>query len=248
MSFKVVIPSRYGSSRLPGKPLLDIAGKPMVQRVWEQALKSGAEEVVVATDDGRIAEVVEAFGGECVMTSEGHVSGTDRIAEVSQNQGWSDDTIVVNLQGDEPLMPPALLTQVANDMASEPGAAISTLYTPIDTVHEFRDPNCVKVVFNDLQHALYFSRAPIPCDRDGQDAHLGYRHLGIYAFRAGFLREFSSTAPCHLEELEKLEQLRAMCLGRVIKVSEAEVLPGPGVDTPEDLQRVIRALEGGVER
>ncbi len=242
MSFKVVIPSRYASTRLPGKPLQDIVGKPMVQRVYEQALKSGADEVVIATDDERILQAARGFGAECVMTSAEHVSGTDRIAEVARIEGWDDDTIVVNLQGDEPLMPPELLHQVADDMRADPDASIATLCTPIDDAEEFRDPNCVKVVFNDHQHALYFSRAPIPCDRDGVDEHLGYRHLGIYAFRVAFLHEFSATPPCHLEELEKLEQLRAMCLGRTIKVTQASVLPGAGVDTPEDLQRVIEAI------
>lgn len=238
MSFKVVIPSRYGSSRLPGKPLLDIAGKTMVQRVYERAIACGAEEVVVATDDSRIEEAVEQFGGKVVMTSEGHPSGTDRIAEVARTLQWADEAIVVNLQGDEPLMPEALIRQVAFDLSQDAGSSISTLCTPIESAEEFLNPNCVKVVFGRNQRALYFSRATIPHDRDGASQGFGYRHLGMYAFRVAFLNEYANTPECELERLEKLEQLRALWMGHQIVVGVAKEMPGPGVDTESDLERV----------
>ncbi|CAG0910683.1 unnamed protein product, partial [Cyprideis torosa] len=204
MSFKLVIPARFASSRLPGKPLLDIAGKPMLQRVYERALQCGAEEVIVATDEARIVEAVQAFGGDVVMTSAAHPSGTDRIAEVAAIKGWENDTIVVNLQGDEPLMPPSLVQQVAHDLANDPDASIATLCTPIELATEFENPNCVKVVFDRHQRALYFSRSAIPYDRDGEGENLGYRHLGMYAFRVGFLQAYTTTTPCPIEVLEKL--------------------------------------------
>lgn len=244
MSYKVVIPSRYSSSRLPGKPLLDIAGKTMVQRVYERAAACGADEVVVATDDSRIEQNVLEFGGQVVMTSSGHPSGTDRIAEVARIRGWADDTIVVNLQGDEPLMPIALIEQVAKDLSDDPLASISTLCTPIVDSGDFANPNCVKVVFDRNQRALYFSRSSIPFDRDGGSGYLGYRHLGMYAFRVSFLNEYADADECELENLEKLEQLRALWMGHSIVVGVATEIPGPGVDTQSDLERV-RAIFAG---
>lgn len=244
MSFKLVIPARYASSRLPGKPLLDIAGKSMLQRVYERALECSAEEVLVATDDQRIVAAVEAFGGNVVMTSAEHPSGTDRIAEVARICQWETDDIVVNLQGDEPLMPPALVTQVAQDLAHDPDASISTLCTPITDIADVANPNCVKVVFNQHQRALYFSRSPIPHDRDSNADTYGYRHLGMYAFRVGFLQAYTETPPCQLELLEKLEQLRALWMGHEIVVGVAKEMPGPGVDTAEDLERVRQMFAG----
>lgn len=241
MSFKLVIPARYASSRLPGKPLLDIGGKTMLQRVYERAQECAAEEVLVATDDSRIEQAVKAFGGRVVMTSPDHPSGTDRIAEVARICEWENDDIVVNLQGDEPLMPPALVHQVAHDLANDPDSSIATLCTPITSSEELSNPNCVKVVFDRFNRALYFSRSAIPHNREGEGAGAVYRHLGMYAFRVGFLQEYTQTPPCHLEELEKLEQLRALWMGHDIVVGVASEMPGPGVDTEDDLARV-RAL------
>ncbi|MFO7306514.1 MAG: 3-deoxy-manno-octulosonate cytidylyltransferase [Gammaproteobacteria bacterium] len=247
MSFKVVIPARYASTRLPGKPLLDIAGRPMIEWVIAASLQSRAEEVLVATDDVRIAERV---GERAVMTQPSHQSGTDRIAEVARQRGWSDETIVVNVQGDEPQLPSALIDQVASLLKSHPDADIATLCTPICSLQEFLEPNVVKVVTAQNGLALYFSRAPIPFDRDGapdgvasqsqfQGAH---RHLGLYAYRVAALRKLSTLEPSELERIEKLEQLRALQAGMKIVVAVASEPPPAGVDTPEDLARVRAAL------
>jgi len=248
--FFVVIPARYSSTRLPGKPLQDIGGKTMIQRVYEQAKKSHAQKVLVATDDVRIAEVVKNFGGEFCMTRVDHTSGTDRIQEVVALQGWSDQTLVVNVQGDEPLIPPAVINQVANNLAQHREAGMSTLCEAITDIQVFMDPNAVKVVFDQQGYALYFSRAPIPWPRDAfkqkrdelPNLHPAYRHIGIYAYRARFLHQFMTWPPATLEQTESLEQLRALANGIRLHVAEAcEEVPG-GVDTPEDLQQVRNRL------
>ncbi|MCD5982070.1 3-deoxy-manno-octulosonate cytidylyltransferase [Pseudomonas sp. CDFA 610] len=249
--FTVVIPARYGSSRFPGKPLKVIAGKPMVQLVWEQARKSNAQRVVVATDDARIFEACQAFGAEVLMTRDDHNSGTDRLAEVATQLGLAADAIVVNVQGDEPMIPPAVIDQVASNLAAHPEAGISTLAEPIDDVAALFNPNVVKVSSDINGLALTFSRAPLPwardalaVNRDELPAGVPYRrHIGIYAYRAGFLHDFVSWGPCQLENTENLEQLRALWNGVRIHVADAlEALPA-GVDTPEDLERVRRLLE-----
>lgn len=244
--FRVVIPARYQSSRLPGKPLLSIAGKPMVQHVYERAVESQAVQVVVATDDQRIMDAVKAFGGEVCMTSTDHLSGTDRLAEVVELFQWQDDEIIVNLQGDEPEMPASLVRQVANDMASHKDAVITTLSVAIETFEDVIDPNVVKVVTNAEGYAQYFSRAPIPWHRnefaEGLDApsslELFARHIGLYAYRAGFLNEFVNWEASPTERIESLEQLRVLWHGRKIHVSQAKEAPGIGVDTQADLDRV----------
>jgi len=251
-AFKMVLPARYASSRLPGKPVLDIAGKPMIQHVYERACESGASEVVVATDDERVAACAKGFGAEVCMTSSAHHSGTDRIAEVVKKLTWADDTIVVNLQGDEPCMPPQLVNQVAMDMASHTHADITTLFSKITDRTTLFDPHAVKVVTDAEGYALYFSRAPIPYHRDeflsGQGNKLPQdvtfaRHIGLYAYRAAFLEKFVSWPPAPLELAESLEQLRVLWYGGVIHVTEATVAPGHGVDTEEDLQRAIQQLQ-----
>ncbi len=258
MRFHVVIPARYASTRLPGKPLLDIAGRPMVQHVVERACASRATQVLVATDDARIAAVVSdprALGlGIAVLTDPGLASGTDRVAAVAAGLGWSDDTIVVNVQGDEPFLPPALIDQVAMLLERDVAAGIATLATPIESLEQFVDPNVVKVVTAGDGAALYFSRAPIPWTRDGAPAGLAsqrefgdaLRHVGIYAYRVGVLRRITSLAPSSLELREKLEQLRAMQNGVRIAVERCVEAPGPGVDTQQDLEHArIRAAARG---
>lgn len=245
-AFTVVIPARYASSRLPGKPLQDIAGKPMVQHVWEQAKKSSAARVVVATDDARILEVCQGFGAEVLMTRVDHNSGTDRLAEVATQLGLANDAIVVNVQGDEPLIEPALIQAVADLLSKEPLAQMGTAAHAIKSVADFVNPNVVKVVTDARGLAMTFSRAPLPWWRDGfaegitqlptQPAPL--RHIGIYSYRAGFLRAFPTLSPAPLEQCEALEQLRALWHGHRIAVHVAPHAPGPGVDTPEDLARV----------
>jgi 3-deoxy-manno-octulosonate cytidylyltransferase (CMP-KDO synthetase) len=251
--FRVAIPARHASTRLPGKPLALIAGTPMILHVHRLAMRSGAQEVVIATDDERIRAACRAAGADVEMTATHHASGTDRIAEVAARRGWADDSIVVNLQGDEPLMPPALIGQAASLLASHPAAAIATLATPIETLADYLDPNVVKVVARADGQALYFSRAPIPWDRDGATAGLASqsrhrsarRHLGIYAYRAGALRRLAAMPAAPLEERERLEQLRALHAGMAIVVADAVEPPGPGVDTPEDLARVERLMAAG---
>lgn len=254
MSYTVVIPARYAASRLPGKPLRELAGRPLVEHAWRCARRSGAAQVIVATDDERIAEAARDFGAQVCMTDPGHASGTDRIAEVAAAIGLDDDAVVVNLQSDEPLMPPALLDQVAAEALGDAEASIATLCTPIADADELFDPNVVKVVFDRRGHALYFSRAPIPWARDAfaqgarvlpsqQDLAAHFRHIGLYAYRAGFLREYVSWEPCALERTEALEQLRAMWHGRRIRIAVACERPGPGIDTPQDLS-ALQAMMG----
>lgn len=242
MSYHVVIPARHASSRLPGKPLLEIAGRPMIWHVCQRARESGASRVVVATDDERIAEAVCAFEGEVCMTSAEHQSGTDRIAEVAAIMGWADDEVVVNLQGDEPLMPAALLDRVADTLHAHPAAAMATLGVPLAEEEVF-DSNAVKLVTDRHGMALYFSRAPIPWKRglfeQRQASPAGmYRHLGLYAYRAGFLRRFVTWQPAPLEELESLEQLRVLWHGERIAVGIVEQAPPAGIDTEADYRRV----------
>jgi len=250
--FRAVIPARYASTRLPGKPLADIAGRPMIQHVHERVSASGAAEVIVATDDARVAEACARFGAEVQMTSPSHASGTDRLAEVAARRGWSASDVVVNVQGDEPLLPPSLVRQVATLLNADPGADLATLGTPIQSLEEFLDPAVVKVVRRADARALYFSRAPIPWHRDDAPGGLStqrnfggaWRHLGLYAYRVAALQRLAAAAPVPLEQAEKLEQLRALHLGMAISVGEALERPGPGVDTPADLERV-RELIGG---
>jgi 3-deoxy-manno-octulosonate cytidylyltransferase (CMP-KDO synthetase) len=252
MAFTVIIPARYQSSRLPGKPLADIAGKPMVQWVYEQAKQSGAERVVVATDDVRIQEVVLAFGGEVCMTSADHESGTERLAEVVKLLAIPADHIVVNVQGDEPLIPPEIIGQVAGNLAAS-RAPMATLAVEIDDPQEIFNPNVVKVVSDKQGYALYFSRAAIPWDRDNfaqnQDKPTApiitiplRRHIGIYAYRAGFINTYIHWQPSALEKIESLEQLRVLWYGEKIHVDVAKVTPPVGVDTQHDLDNVRRIV------
>jgi 3-deoxy-manno-octulosonate cytidylyltransferase (CMP-KDO synthetase) len=247
--FRSVIPARFASARLPGKPLADIGGRPMVQHVYERVVASGASQVIIATDDDRVAAACAAFGADVQMTSEAHASGTDRLAEVAARRGWQATDIVVNVQGDEPLLPPLLVRQAAELLGVNEDADIATLGTPIESIEELLDPGIVKVVRRADGRALYFSRAPIPWQRDGakgglesqQDFRGAWRHLGLYAYRVGALKRLAAAPPSPLEVAEKLEQLRALHLGMAIVVAEALERPGPGVDTPADLERV-RAL------
>lgn len=240
--FIVVIPARYASTRLPGKPLKDIAGKPMIEWVYRQAALSGAHEVIVATDDERIAVVCRKFGAPVELTSADHASGTDRIAELARRFAWPDEQIVVNVQGDEPLISPLCIAQTARLLGWQPQATIATLTAPLESDAEFRDPNFVKVVTDKDGWALYFSRAPIPWPRDGGMPAVR-RHIGLYAYRAGGLKAISAAPPCPLEETEKLEQLRALWLGHRIIVADAVEPPSPHVDTEEDLLKLRRYLE-----
>lgn len=244
MNTVLVIPARYASSRLPGKPLRELAGKPLIQHVHERAMAAGFATVLVATDDERIQRVCSDFGAHVVMTASTHETGSDRLAEVVQQQGWADDTIVVNLQGDEPLTPVVNLHQLARNLAQYPQASIATLATPILTETEFFNPNTVKVVRDAEGMALYFSRAPIPFQRDAGVALHEYalRHIGMYAYRAGFLKAFAGMPFAQAEQLEKLEQLRALAHGYRIHVDMAAEIPAAGVDTEEDAQRVAALL------
>ena len=246
--FTVVIPARLASTRLPEKVLLPIAGKPMVRHVHERACESGAERVVVAVDDARVAHAVP--GAETCRTSSGHRSGTERTAEVVRRLALAPATIVVNVQADEPLLPPELVRQVAANLAARPAAAAATLCEPIASVDAVFDPNVVKVVRDRDGYALYFSRAPIPWNRSGfpdrgewrPGAH--FRHVGLYAYRAGYVRDYVRRAPAAIEAIESLEQLRVLAHGGRIHVDEAATAPGPGVDTQADLD-AVRALVGG---
>jgi 3-deoxy-manno-octulosonate cytidylyltransferase (CMP-KDO synthetase) len=244
--FHVVIPARYASTRLPGKALVDIAGKPMIVRVVEAAAKSGAADIHVATDDERVRASVEAHGYRALMTRADHASGTDRLAEAVDAFGWHDDEIVVNVQGDEPLIEPALIEGVARALALDDEAMVATAAHPLHVASDFFSPNVVKVVSDGAGRALYFSRAPIPWARDAFNADrerlpedLGaLRHIGIYAYRAGFLRRYGGLAPAPLEAIEALEQLRVLWHGYGIRVITVDHPPAPGVDTAEDLERV----------
>jgi len=249
MSFLVVIPARLGSSRLPGKPLLPLGGKPMVQHVWERARGSSAQRVVIATDHDDICRAGEAFGAEVLLTDPAHPSGTDRLAEVIERLGLTDDAILVNVQGDEPLIPPAVIDQVARNLGDNPQAGIATLSERIESPALLRDPNTVKVTTRRDGMALYFSRACVPWPRghawDGKELPPGtwYRHIGLYAYRAAFLRRYATWAPAPQERLEALEQLRALYEGEQIHVAEAcAEVPG-GVDTQDDLNALRSRLE-----
>ena len=257
-NFSVLIPARMASSRLPNKPLADIAGLPMVVRVAQRAMLSNARQVVVAADDERIVAACEAHGVQALLTRQDHISGSDRLAEACQLLGLSHEAVVVNVQGDEPLIDPALIDQVAQLLIDRPEASMSTAAHAITLLADFCNPNVVKVVTDARQMALYFSRAPIPWWRDGQSnaSHLGkdlepftqlptpppLRHVGIYAYRAGFLAQFPQLPPAPIEQLESLEQLRALWHGHRIAVYTTDQAPGPGVDTPEDLERVRAAI------
>ena len=247
MKYIVIIPSRFQSTRLPGKPLLEIAGKPMIQWVWERAIKSGASQVIIATDNQQIKEIAESFSATVCMTSEKHQSGTDRLAEVVQKFAIADDQIIVNVQGDEPLIPIDNITQVAS-LLENSDAPMSTLSAPIVEIEELQNPNAVKVVSDHNKNALYFSRAPIPFDRDSEfkltNASENFqRHIGIYAYRCGFLKQFSELPQSALEQIEKLEQLRVLSHGFQIKVEQAKSIPQAGIDTEADLQRVRNVLD-----
>ncbi len=249
MNCLVVIPARYASARLPGKPLADIAGKPMVVRVHERAVASGVGPVVVATDDERVAAVARSGGADVILTSRAHASGTDRIAEVAAMRQLDPETVVVNVQGDEPLLPPSLIEQVASNLSDRPDFAIASLCEAIEREEEIFDPGVVKVVFGANGRAAYFSRAPIPYRRGRSEPGVGtsragaaagphYRHIGLYAYRARFLARFASLTPAPSELAESLEQLRAIHHGFPIHMEVARERPGPGVDTPADLERV----------
>ena len=251
MKFTVVIPARYASSRFPGKPLADISGRPMVVRVAERAAKSGASQVIVATDDARIAQAVDNYGHQVVMTRSDHESGTDRIAEVAAKLRLGAQHIVVNVQGDEPLIAPALIRRVAENLATHRKAAIATAACRIHDALDMANPNVVKVVLDNDGLALYFSRAPIPWARDAFSQGIRklppklpvLRHLGIYAYRCSFLRAYSRLRPAAIEQAEALEQLRALVHGYRISVAVTANAPHPGVDTPADLQRLRRMVK-----
>jgi 3-deoxy-manno-octulosonate cytidylyltransferase (CMP-KDO synthetase) len=249
MKFKVVIPARLGSTRLPRKVLREIGGKPLIRYTWAAARKTRAQEVVIATDDAEVFDACKAFGADVVMTAVTHPSGTDRIHEVARKRKWGPGTLVVNVQGDEPLMPPALVRKAAALLAKDRAADIATLCHPLRTLEEWLNPNVVKVTMSAAGHALYFSRAPIPWQRDGatRDAPrlpdgLAFRHIGLYAYRVSALATFSRLKPAKLEVTESLEQLRALAAGMTIAVGVTNEPPPRGVDTEEDLAAVTAAL------
>ena len=247
MTYRIVVPARYASTRLPGKALLPLAGRPMIQWVIERARRASAREIIVATDDERIAQAARVVGADVQMTAATHTSGTDRIAEVARRRGWGEADIVVNLQGDEPLMPPSLLDQVAALLAAHSSAQIATLAVPLRSEAALADPNVVKVVTDLQQRALYFSRAPIPYARErAADAlKAACRHLGLYAYRVQALRQLSVTPPSALEQLECLEQLRALEHGMDIRVARAQEAPGGDVNTQADVAEVEALLLAG---
>ncbi|RRJ84685.1 3-deoxy-manno-octulosonate cytidylyltransferase [Aestuariirhabdus litorea] len=252
MSFSVIIPARYASNRLPGKPLADIAGQTMIERVYRQAIQSSADRVIIATDHPDIEAAAHGFGAEVVMTSSDHPSGTDRLQQVAATLGFGDDQIVVNVQGDEPLIPPSLIDQVADNLANDPEASVATLCEPIREASELFNPNAVKVVMDARSHAIYFSRAALPWARDAfalctqtlPETVPFNRHIGIYAYRVGLLNRFVHWGPSPLESIECLEQLRVLYHGDRIHVEQACETPPAGIDTPEDLERVRRLLSG----
>jgi 3-deoxy-manno-octulosonate cytidylyltransferase (CMP-KDO synthetase) len=255
VDFSVIIPARYASSRLPGKPLRNISGKPLIQHVFECAQQSGAAHVIVATDDERIREVAQDFGAQVYMTSASHLSGTDRLAEVVDQLNFSGERIVVNLQGDEPLIPTSIIRQVAINLHTQEQAAVATLCEPIKTADDLFNPNLTKVVMDNQGYALYFSRAPIPWNRTAFSSKRQelppdssyYRHIGLYAYRVDFLKEYMRWPACHLEEVESLEQLRILWNGSKIHVAQALEIPGPGVDTEEDIARVEAILSSRIQ-
>jgi 3-deoxy-manno-octulosonate cytidylyltransferase (CMP-KDO synthetase) len=246
--FHVIIPARFSASRLPGKPLLAVGDRPLIQWVWQRARASEAASVIIATDDVRIRDAAQGFGAECLMTSAKHASGTDRVAEVVRTKGFAADDIVVNLQGDEPMMPARVVNEVAAALHAQPQTDIATAVAPIRSLAEFLDPSCVKALRGRDGQALYFSRAPVPWPRDSVSAGrpTGYagawRHVGIYAYRVRSLLQFAAWAPTPLEETEKLEQLRALEHGMRIHLAVLSEAPPAGVDTPEDLERVRAGL------
>ena len=246
--FHVVIPARFAASRLPGKPLLAIGDRPLIHWVWERARASGAASVVIATDDVRIFDSATRFGADCLMTSPRHASGTDRVAEVARARSFAADDIVVNLQGDEPMMPAAMIGAIAEALRARPQIDIATAVAPISSVAEFLDPSCVKALRAPDGNALYFSRAPVPWPRDsvtdGRPTRFAgaWRHIGIYAYRVNSLLKFASWKATPLEDTEKLEQLRALEHGMRIHLVTFPKAPPPGVDTPEDLERVRASL------
>ena len=243
--FVVVIPARYASVRLPGKPLRPIAGEPMIQHVYRLALRSKAAEVWIATDDERIEAATREFGANVCMTSADHHSGTERLAEVCEIQSWPDDLAVVNLQGDEPLLPPALIDECAA-LLEDDSVGMGTLASPMDSAEDFQNSNVAKIITDQYDNALYFSRAPIPFSRDEHTDELvmqtALRHHGIYSYRCAVLRQLIAAGPCDIEHCEKLEQLRALWLGITVRVGRASVRPGPGVDTEEDIVAVETAM------
>lgn len=248
-NFVVVIPARYNSSRLPGKPLADIDGKPMVQWVYERSIASGAKQVVVATDDQRVFDVVQGFGGEVCMTSDSHESGTERLAEVVEKYQFLDEDIIVNVQGDEPMIPSANIRQLARNLSQTESseAGMATLAESISSLTELNNPNVVKVVTDNSGFALTFTRAAVPFDRDGvnttHELKFPYlRHIGIYAYRAGFIKRYVTWPASQLEKIESLEQLRVLWQGEKIHVDLAIEPPPAGVDTPEDLEQVRRLV------
>jgi len=248
--FKIIIPARFASTRLPGKALKPLLGLPMIQHVYQRAMETSASEVIVATDHNDIVQAVEKFGGNVMMTKVDHPTGTDRISEVIQAQSWSDDTIVVNLQGDEPHIPAQLIQATAEALADNSQCDIATLATKITSIDEVLNPNRVKIVLNNNHEALYFSRAAIPYNKKWnieteskwQIDYPYYHHIGLYAYTVGFLKQFPSLTPCPIELAESLEQLRALCYGYRIFVSVIDSSPGHGVDTEADLQRVEKLL------
>ena len=240
--FIAVIPARYASTRLPGKVLKDIAGKPMVELVYQQTIQSGASEVIIATDDERVVTACRGFGARVELTSTEHANGTDRIAELARRLEWDEQQIVVNVQGDEPMISPLCIAQTARLLGWHPQAAIATLTVPLTSEEEFNDPNFAKVVTDKDGWALYFSRAPIPWPRDGGMPAV-QRHVGLYAYRVSGLKTISAAPPCALEQVEKLEQLRALWLGLRIIVATAVEPPTPHVETEEDLMKVRRIFE-----
>ncbi|EKE82966.1 3-deoxy-manno-octulosonate cytidylyltransferase [Idiomarina xiamenensis] len=249
MSFTVVIPARYGSSRLPGKPLADINGKLMIEHVYQRAQASGAAEVIVATDDQRVFDAVQQFGGHAMMTASEHQSGTERLAEVVEQLALAEQEVVVNVQGDEPFIPPEIIRQVADNLANQRLAPMATLAVPISNDTELFNPHCVKVVTDAAGYALYFSRAPIPWQRGGfeqgakqrvLDSDIYRRHIGIYAYRAGFIGRYADWCASPIEGIESLEQLRVLWHGERIHVAEAILPPPAGIDTPDDLSDAIQ--------
>ncbi len=235
-SFSIIIPARYASTRLPGKPLLDIKGKPLLQHEFETANQSQAKSITIATDDQRIVDCAESFGASVVKTSNQHESGTDRIAEVAKKMGLEDSEVIVNLQGDEFGLPVTLINQVASNLYNNTDHQMATLCEPINGKDEFIDKNVVKVLFNIRKTAIYFSRSPIPSNRTGELPEQAYRHIGLYAYRAGYLQEFTKLAPCAIEQAEALEQLRVLYNGGKIHVDIAVDKTGIGVDSAADLE------------
>lgn len=252
MAFHIIIPARYASSRLPHKLLQDLAGKPVLWHTYQRACASSAATVTIATDDERIRAAAEQFGAKVLITAAAHQSGTDRLAEAADIAGFCDTDIVVNVQGDEPLLPSKLIDQVAHNLAAQPLAAVATLCHRIHSVQDLFDPNIVKVVMDSSQWALYFSRAPIPWHRDAfaRDKNslpaetIFHRHIGLYAYRVGLLRQFTTWPPCALEKTESLEQLRVLWHGQRIHVAEACAENPPGIDTAADLQKARDYLAG----